>query len=122
VVRKAAGRSRRPGLDPATLTFQALRIHVNRELEGLGRALAALAGCLADGGRLVVIAFHSLEDREVKQTFRELAKEGFGLLTRKPVSPEADEVRENPRARSARLRALVREPGAAVVAAAGSLA
>jgi 16S rRNA (cytosine1402-N4)-methyltransferase len=109
LVRRAAGRSRRPGLDPATRTFQALRIHVNRELEGLGPALAAIAHALAAGGRLVVIAFHSLEDREVKQTFRGLARAGFRALTRKPVRPSPDEVRENPRARSARLRALGRE-------------
>ncbi|HEY3121381.1 MAG TPA: 16S rRNA (cytosine(1402)-N(4))-methyltransferase RsmH, partial [Vicinamibacteria bacterium] len=64
VVRRAA--RGRPGLDPATRTFQALRIHVNRELERLGPTLAELAALLAPGGRLVVIAFHSLEDREVK--------------------------------------------------------
>jgi 16S rRNA (cytosine1402-N4)-methyltransferase len=109
LVRGAAGRSRRPGLDPATRTFQALRIHVNRELESIGRCLAELAQGLADGGRLAVIAFHSLEDREVKQAFRELAKEGFRLLTRKPVTPGEAELRSNPRSRSARLRALVRE-------------
>jgi 16S rRNA (cytosine1402-N4)-methyltransferase len=109
VVRSAAGRSRRPGLDPATLTFQALRIEVNRELELFEPTLARLAECLAPGGRLVVIAFHSLEDRAVKQSFRALAQEGrFGLLTRKPVVPGEDEQRRNPRARSARLRALRR--------------
>jgi 16S rRNA (cytosine1402-N4)-methyltransferase len=108
IVRRAAGRSRRPGLDPATRTFQALRIHVNRELEGLGAALAAIAGCLAPGGRLAVIAFHSLEDREVKNTFRELGRGGFTVLTRRPVRPTDAEVGRNPRSRSARLRALER--------------
>jgi len=109
IVRGAAGRSRRPGLDPATRTFQALRIHVNRELESLGRSILELAQCLAEGGRLVVIAFHSLEDREVKHAFRDVAKEGFRVLTRKPVRPGEAEVRANPRARSARLRAVARE-------------
>lgn len=109
VVRGAAPKSRRPGLDPATRTFQALRIHVNQELERLGDALRRLAELLAEGGRLVVIAFHSLEDREVKQAFRALAAEGpFELLGRKPVRPGAEELRRNPRARSARLRALRR--------------
>ncbi len=108
VVRRAAGRSRRPGLDPATLTFQALRIHVNQELHGLGDALGALAETLAPGGRLVVIAFHSLEDREVKQTFREASGRGYSLLTKKPLRATEAETRRNPRARSARLRALER--------------
>ena len=108
LVRRAAGRGR-PGLDPATRTFQALRIHVNRELEGLGQALGAAAQALAPGGRLAVIAFHSLEDREVKQAFRALAGPGFRILTRKPVRPGADELRKNPRARSARLRGLERD-------------
>lgn len=107
IVRRAAGRSR-PGLDPATRTFQALRIHVNRELEGLGDALAAIARCLAPAGRLAVIAFHSLEDREVKQTFRGLGAQGFTVLTRKPIRPGAGEVSGNPRSRSARLRGLER--------------
>jgi 16S rRNA (cytosine1402-N4)-methyltransferase len=109
VVRGAARRPRGRGLDPPTLTFQALRIHVNRELEGLGDALGRLARRLAPGGRLAVIAFHSLEDREVKQAFRSLASEGFRVLTRKPVRPGDDEARRNPRARSARLRAIERE-------------
>jgi 16S rRNA (cytosine1402-N4)-methyltransferase len=109
LVRGSAGRSRRPGLDPATRTFQALRIQVNRELEGLAECLERLADCLAPGGRLVVIAFHSLEDREVKQRFRDLAGRGFALLTKKPLSPGEAEVAQNPRARSARLRALARE-------------
>jgi len=109
VVRRAAPRGRRPGLHPATRTFQALRIRVNRELDELAGALASLAGCLAPGGRLAVIAFHSLEDREVKQVFRELARGGYRLLTKKPVRPGEEEVRRNPRARSARLRAVARE-------------
>jgi 16S rRNA (cytosine1402-N4)-methyltransferase len=108
IVRRAAGRPR-PGLHPATRTFQALRIHVNRELQGLGAAVLALARCLRPGGRIAVIAFHSLEDREVKQAFRELERSGFRRLTRKPLRPSADEVRTNPRSRSARLRGLVRE-------------
>ena len=109
LVRAAVGRPRGARIDPATRTFQALRIRVNRELEGLGEAFTSLAHRLAPGGRLAVIAFHSLEDREVKQTFRSLAGAGFRLLTRKPVRPGADEVRRNPRARSARLRAVERE-------------
>jgi 16S rRNA (cytosine1402-N4)-methyltransferase len=110
VVRRSAGRSRRPGLDPATCTFQALRIAVNGELDDLEGILESLARCLAAGGRLAVIAFHSLEDRPVKQTFRSLASRGgFSLLTRKPVRPGEAETRQNPRARSARLRALLRE-------------
>jgi 16S rRNA (cytosine1402-N4)-methyltransferase len=109
IVRRAAPRSGRPGLDPATRTFQALRIHVNRELEGLGTALLAIAETLAAGGRLVVIAFHSLEDREVKRALRGLGARGpFRLLTRKPVRPSEAELARNPRARSARLRALER--------------
>ena len=109
VVRSAARRPRGRGIDAATLTFQALRIHVNRELEGLGDVLASLARRLAPRGRLAVIAFHSLEDREVKQAFRSLAAAGFRLLTRKPVRPGEDEVRRNARSRSARLRAIERE-------------
>jgi 16S rRNA (cytosine1402-N4)-methyltransferase len=107
-VRRAAPRSR-VRFHPATRTFQAVRIHVNRELEGLSPALESLATCLAPGGRLVVIAFHSLEDREVKQTFRSLAGRGYRLLTRKPIRPSEAETRGNPRSRSARLRAIARE-------------
>jgi 16S rRNA (cytosine1402-N4)-methyltransferase len=113
VVRRAAPRSRRPGLHPATRTFQALRIRVNRELDGLGEALERAASCLKPGGRLAVIAFHSLEDRAAKGAFRALSTRGFRLLTRKPVRPTESEVRANPRARSARLRGLLREERAA---------
>ena len=97
-------------IDPATRTFQALRIWVNQELEGLGRFLEAAAQRLRAGARLAVISFHSLEDRIVKHTFRALAPAGaaFRVLTKKPVSPSDAEVDRNPRARSAKLRAVER--------------
>ena len=113
IVRRAAPRSRRPGLHPATRTFQALRIRVNRELDALAPALERAASCLRPGGRLAVIAFHSLEDRAAKEAFRSLAARGFRILTRKPVRPGENEVGQNPRARSARLRAVAREEEAA---------
>lgn len=108
VVRRSLARPGRRGhgIDPATRTFQALRIAVNGELEGLGECLRALAHTLAPGGRLAVIAFHSLEDRVVKEAFRDLAGPAFRVLTRKPVRPGPEEEQRNPRARSARLRAL----------------
>jgi 16S rRNA (cytosine1402-N4)-methyltransferase len=112
IVRRAAGQKGRWRIDPATRTFQALRIHVNGELDRLADALRALAALLAPGGRLAVIAFHSLEDREVKHTFRALAAEGFAVLTKKPVRPGAEEEARNPRARSARLRGLERRAAA----------
>jgi 16S rRNA (cytosine1402-N4)-methyltransferase len=98
-------------IDPATRTFQALRIWVNRELEGLDRFLAAALGRLRAGARLVVISFHSLEDRIVKHTLRALAGSGdlaIRVLTKKPIVPGDEEVRRNPRARSAKLRAAER--------------
>ncbi len=97
-------------IDPATRTFQALRIWVNQELEGLGRFLEAAVLRLRAGARLAVISFHSLEDRIVKHTFRALAPAGaaFRVLTKKPVSPSDAEVDRNPRARSAKLRAVER--------------
>jgi 16S rRNA (cytosine1402-N4)-methyltransferase len=113
LVRRAAPRSRRPGFHPATRTFQALRIRVNRELDGLGEAIERAAHCLEPRGRMAVIAFHSLEDRAAKQAFRSLAGRGFALVTRKPLRPGEAEARENPRARSARLRALERTEAAA---------
>jgi 16S rRNA (cytosine1402-N4)-methyltransferase len=108
VVRRAAGRGRWQRIDPATRTFQALRIWVNDELEGLDRFLETAARRLAPQGRLVVIAFHSLEDRIVKHTFRSL-EQGFNdlrVLTRRPQVPDAEECNRNVRARSARLRVL----------------
>lgn len=93
----------------ATKTFQALRIAVNNELENLERALPQALEVLERGGRLVVIAFHSLEDRIVKNFFREKAKENLlKILTKKPLRPSKGEVLENPHARSARLRAALK--------------
>jgi 16S rRNA (cytosine1402-N4)-methyltransferase len=90
-------------IDPATRVFQALRIAVNDELGALDRLLEQLPGCLKPGGRVVLISFHSLEDRRAKNSFRNT--ELWEVLTRKPVQAGADEVQANPRARSAKLRA-----------------
>jgi 16S rRNA (cytosine1402-N4)-methyltransferase len=94
-------------LHPATRTFQALRIFVNQELENLEHILWDLPKILVTGGRALVIAFHSLEDRIVKNVFRNLVKAGRGeLLTKKPITPRREEVLTNPRSRSAKLRAI----------------
>ena len=110
LVRRAVPHKGYQRIDPATRTFQALRIWVNRELEGLDAFLGAAARLLLVGARLAVITFHSLEDRIVKHTFRALAAgEGaMRVLTRKPLVPSDDEVARNPRARSAKLRAIER--------------
>jgi len=93
-------------IHPATLTFQALRIFVNHELDDLRQLLEAAPQLLEPGGRLVIISFHSLEDRIVKDAMREGARQGqYRLLTKKPVTPSEDEIASNPRARSAKLRA-----------------
>jgi 16S rRNA (cytosine1402-N4)-methyltransferase len=97
------------GIHPATLTFQALRIFVNRELDDLDALLKWAPKVLAKGGRLVVISFHSLEDRRVKDSLREGAKhERYEILTRKPMTATEEEIRSNPRSRSAKLRAAER--------------
>ncbi len=113
--------ARRRGGHPAKRTFQALRIEVNRELDDLEKTLYEAAGVLGEGGRLVVISYHSLEDRIVKNSFRKL-KTGcicprdreicrcggnykIRILTPKPIRPEPEEIKTNPRARSAKLRA-----------------
>lgn len=119
VIQGAVGR-RRGRLHPATLTFQALRIAVNEELEALKAALPQAVGLLKPGGRLVVIAFHSLEDRIVKRFMRRESRDcicprelpictcdhkaSLRVITGKPIRPTAEEVAENPRSRSARLR------------------
>ncbi len=90
---------------PATKTFQALRIAVNGELSHLTSALTSLSEFLSPGGRLLVISFHSLEDRIVKQTFRELQDGGgYTLITKKPITPSEEELQANPRSRSSKLR------------------
>jgi len=107
IVRRAIPRRGFSRIDPATRTFQALRIWVNGELDGLDRFLEAAMRRLRTGARLVVISFHSLEDRIVKHTLRALERGGAGVkvLTRKPVIPGDAEIERNPRARSAKLRA-----------------
>ena len=98
-------------IDSATRTFQALRIRVNRELDRLDGFLELAASRLQAGGRLAVIAFHSLEDRIVKHTFRALAPAGelaYRLVTRKPLTPGDEENEGNSRARSAKLRVIER--------------
>jgi 16S rRNA (cytosine1402-N4)-methyltransferase len=94
-------------MHPATRTFQALRMVVNREREELDALLEAAPRMVRPAGRVVIISFHSGEDRKVKEKFRELARSGQGrILTKKPVVPSEQEVRENPPSRSAKLRAL----------------
>jgi 16S rRNA (cytosine1402-N4)-methyltransferase len=111
IVRRSVPHRGYTRIDPATRTFQALRIWVNRELEGLDRFIEAAVRRLRIGRRLVVITFHSLEDRVVKHTLRALERGEQALvkvLTKKPVVPSEEEVRSNPRARSAKLRAAER--------------
>lgn len=103
-VERVTGGPRHGHIHPATRTFQALRIHVNDELGSLEAFLDASMGVVRSGGRVVVIAFHSLEDRIVKQRFRAPAVPGR-VLTKKVVTGSAEEVNRNPRARSAKLRA-----------------
>lgn len=93
-------------IHPATRVFQALRIAVNRELEILEKFLKEPPNFIRTGGTLVILSYHSLEDRIVKEAFR--SYEGFQILTKKPLRPQFDEVKENPKARSAKLRAVRR--------------
>jgi 16S rRNA (cytosine1402-N4)-methyltransferase len=129
LIEKVLGR-RWGAIHPATRTFQALRIAVNRELDALKVALPQAVSALRPGGRLVAISYHSLEDRIVKQTFREYDKgcvcppsfpecrcgrvSEVRVLTRKPIRPSEDEVERNPRSRSARMRACERRKRNAV--------
>jgi len=92
-------------IHPATKTFQALRIYVNDELGEIRSLLGSAPSLLKPGGRLAVISFHSLEDRLVKDNFRERSRKGeYEVLTKKPVTATEDEMERNPRARSAKLR------------------
>ena len=106
VVRAAVPRGYERGrIDPATRTFQALRIYANQELENLQRFLDTLPEILRPGGRVAVISFHSLEDRIVKNALRDSAKKGvLEVLTKKPITATDEETRHNPRSRSAKLR------------------
>src|SRR5947209_4162273 len=125
LVARAIGHKRGDRIHPATRTFQALRIAVNRELEGLGEFIETAVDLLQPQGRLAVISFHSLEDRIVKRALRRLsghcecdprrapvctcgARRAVEILTRRPVVPSEQEVGENPRARSAKLRACLK--------------
>jgi 16S rRNA (cytosine1402-N4)-methyltransferase len=107
IVRRAVPRRGYARIDPATRTFQALRIWVNHELDGLDRFIETAVERLCVGARLAVISFHSLEDRIVKHTLRALDQRGgrIQVLTKKPVVPGDDEVQRNARSRSAKLRA-----------------
>jgi len=97
-------------IHPATRTFQALRIYVNRELDEIRALLEAASRLLKPSARLVVISFHSLEDRIAKDSLREGARQGiWKILTKKPVTAGEEEVEQNPRARSAKLRAAEKE-------------
>jgi 16S rRNA (cytosine1402-N4)-methyltransferase len=110
IVRRAVPHHGHQRIDPATRTFQALRIWVNRELDELDAFLVGAARRLLANARLAVITFHSLEDRIVKHTFRAMEKAGDGLriLTKRPLVAADEEVARNPRARSAKLRAIER--------------
>jgi 16S rRNA (cytosine1402-N4)-methyltransferase len=110
LVRRCVPRGKGHGIDPATRTFQALRIAVNDELDTLDRLLAQLPKVVKPGGRAVVISFHSLEDRRVKRAFKD--GDWWQVLTKKPVTAGDDEERTNPRARSAKLRAAQRRDDA----------
>ena len=105
---RAVGPARVGGIDPATRTFQALRVAVNEELTELERFLDALRGVMAEGGVAAILSFQSMEDRLVKRAF---ASRGWSRLTKKPQSPSDEECALNPRARSAKLRAARRVPG-----------
>jgi 16S rRNA (cytosine1402-N4)-methyltransferase len=110
IVRAAAPAMKQDRIHPATRTFQALRIYVNRELDEIKALMEAAPKLLKPSGRLAVISFHSLEDRIVKDSLREGAqKRIWTILTKKPVTAGEDEMERNPRSRSAKLRAAERQ-------------
>ncbi len=108
IIRKATPKFYERGrLHPATRVFQALRIYVNRELGNLETLLKKIPEILKIKGRVAIISFHSLEDRLVKNYFKQMAKQGYAeILTKKPVIPTKEEIRNNPRSRSAKMRAM----------------
>jgi 16S rRNA (cytosine1402-N4)-methyltransferase len=125
LIAKVVPGSRRSRIHPATRTFQAIRVAVNKEIEGLKETIMGLASRLKEGGRIVIISFHSLEDRQVKDAFRSLANTDyssqgelqcseekkllFRILTRRPIRPTREEMESNSRSRSARMRVTERE-------------
>jgi 16S rRNA (cytosine1402-N4)-methyltransferase len=109
IVERALGAHRRGGVHPATRTFQAIRIAVNREMESLAALLRDGPAMLNPGGRMLVISYHSLEDRPVKERFRQLSDSGdYSAITRKVIKPSSSETAQNPRARSAKIRCIER--------------
>ena len=108
IVKSVSSRSSK--INPATKVFQALRIEVNHELSDLLNGISDIVNSLKSGGRLLIITFHSIEDRIVKQEFVRLQKEGVAtILTKKPIIPTTTELRKNPRSRSAKLRVITKQ-------------
>lgn len=109
VIRNAVPKNYENGrIDPATRTFQALRVYANHELENLNKVLESLPEILKSNSRIAIISFHSLEDAVVKKNFQKLEKEKIlKILTKKPIEPSADEIENNPKSRSAKLRVAV---------------
>ncbi|MCL4513789.1 MAG: 16S rRNA (cytosine(1402)-N(4))-methyltransferase RsmH [Candidatus Eremiobacteraeota bacterium] len=109
IVKKAVPRKAWPKrIQPETRTFQAIRIAVNNELENLKQGLAQAVDLLDTGGKLLVISYHSLEDRIVKRYFKSCSQNSFKIITKKPIAPEKEEIFNNPQSRSAKLRVLER--------------
>ena len=109
IVKKAVPRKAwHKRIQPETRTFQAIRIAVNNELENLKQGLAQAVDLLDTGGKLLVISYHSLEDRIVKRYFKSCSQNSFKILTKKPIAPEKEEIFNNPQSRSAKLRVLER--------------
>jgi len=109
LILKVKKNKKRSKIHPATKTFQALRIFVNKELENLESFIPVAVDNLKENGRLLIISYHSLEDRLVKHTFRRLSEEGKGFVyTKKPIIPDEEEIKNNRSARSARMRIFVK--------------
>jgi len=100
---------RKKKIHPATKTFMALRIYINQELENLEKGLKDAYEVIENGGRIVIITFHGLEDKVVKKVFKELKKKGAKVLTKNVVRPSRKEILENPSSRSAKLRAILKD-------------